>query len=454
MKEKCALIWNKISRIGIREGEDALLFRDVILMNRILTVMFVVMVAYIPVEIILNGWMMVPAVIGMVALMMLTLVFHHYKLFRFSNIYIYLMGTMYVVIMGVVVGKKIQNQVILIPIVLLTGILFKTKTERIVLFLLTVVLYLIQQVLFDVIPPQVIIPEENVPAFAVIFFLLALLFTFFVGYYFIGINKEYEEIIVHQKENLEIKNKEITDSITYAKRIQTAILPSDDTIKKHLKDSFVLYLPKDVVAGDFYWLENMKDIILFAAADCTGHGVPGAMMSVVCHNALNRSVREEGLTDPGKILDRTREIIIQELGKSNEDVKDGMDISFCALNTKTSELKWAGANNPLWYVRNGEFIELKPDKQPIGQYLSSNPFTTHSIKLQSKDILYIITDGYQDQFGGEKGKKYKASNLKQLLLSIRNKPLEEQKKTIKDSFVLWKGKNEQVDDVCIIGVKI
>jgi serine phosphatase RsbU (regulator of sigma subunit) len=216
----------------------------------------------------------------------------------------------------------------------------------------------------------------------------------------------------------------------------------------------VLYLPKDVVAGDFYWLEHVRDIVLFAAADCTGHGVPGAMMSVVCHNALNRSVREEGLTDPGKILDRTREIIIQELGKSNEDVKDGMDISFCALNTKTAELKWAGANNPLWFIRNGELSEIKPDKQPIGQYFNSNPFTTHAFKLQVNDVLYVATDGYQDQFGGEKGKKYKASNLKQLLLSIHNKPLDEQNKIIRDSFISWKGKNEQVDDVCVIGVRI
>lgn len=257
-----------------------------------------------------------------------------------------------------------------------------------------------------------------------------------------------------QKENLEIKNKEITDSITYAKRIQTAILPSDNIFKSFLNNSFVLYLPKDVVAGDFYWLEKVKDIVLFAAADCTGHGVPGAMMSVVCHNALNRSVREEGLTDPGKILDRTREIIISELGKSNEDVKDGMDISFCALNSKTLDLNWAGANNPLWIVRNSELIEVKPDKQPIGQHLSSNPFTTHAIKLQANDILYVSTDGYQDQFGGDKGKKFKASHLKELILSVCTMPLEEQKKIISETFVNWKGKNEQVDDVCLIGVKI
>ncbi len=454
MKEKCSILWKKLSRIGLRDDEDALLFREVILLNRILVVMFMIIVCYIPAEIYLNGLKMVPAVLLMVVLAMLTLVFNYYRLFRLGHFYLYTVTTVFLIIMGLIVGKQVANYVVLIPVVLLSTILFKTKAERIIMFLITVALYLVQAKLFTVVEPIANISDENKSIFAIIFFIMAMLFTFVTGFYFLGINKEYEGIIVLQKENLEIKNKEITDSITYAKRIQTAILPSDDIIKKYLKDSFVLYLPKDVVAGDFYWLENIEDIILFAAADCTGHGVPGAMMSVVCHNALNRSVREEGLTDPGKILDRTREIIIQELGKSNEDVKDGMDISFCALNTKTSELKWAGANNPLWYVRNGEFLEIKPDKQPIGQYLSSNPFTTHSIALQQKDMLYIITDGYQDQFGGEKGKKYKASNLKQLLLSIHNKPLEDQKKAIKDSFVSWKGKNEQVDDVCVIGVRI
>jgi serine phosphatase RsbU (regulator of sigma subunit) len=352
------------------------------------------------------------------------------------------------------VGRTVQNHVILLPIILLSVIMFRNRTERISVFILTVALYFVQQRLFNVVEPVADISDENKKIFAMIFFFLAMIFTFVVGYYFIGINKEYEGIIVNQKENLELKNKEITDSITYAKRIQTAILPPDNIIQKHLKDFFIVYLPKDVVAGDFYWMEHVNDIVLFAAADCTGHGVPGAMVSVVCNNALNRAVREEGLTDPGKILDRTREIIVHEFGKSNEDVKDGMDISLCALNTKTKELKWAGANNPLWVISNGILQETKPDKQPIGQHFNARPFTTHSIALKEKDTLYVSTDGFQDQFGGAKGKKYKASCLKQFLTTIHSKPLEEQKRIIKDEFTNWRGKNEQVDDVCLIGIRI
>ncbi|NQX98735.1 MAG: tetratricopeptide repeat protein, partial [Flavobacteriales bacterium] len=183
------------------------------------------------------------------------------------------------------------------------------------------------------------------------------------------------------------KNKEITDSIQYAKRIQNAILPSNKVVAENLKESFILYKPKDIVAGDFYWMEsiastnnNKEQIVLFAAADCTGHGVPGAMVSVVCNNALNRSVREHGLTDPGEILDKAREIVIQEFEKSDEVVQDGMDIALCSIEGNT--LKYAGAHNPLWIIRKGEILETKADKQPIGQFDHPQPYTTHTIELQ------------------------------------------------------------------------
>ena len=454
MKETCGIFWNKISRIGLREGEDAFHFREVILLNRLMALMFGLMIIYIPIEIYFNGVQVLGAVLLLMAFLLLLHVFNYFRLFRLAQYYLYTIGILFVLVMGLLVGKEVNNRVMLLPIVLLGIIVVKTRTEKMVAFIVAMLAYFIQLRLFEVIHPQIIIPLETKEIFAVIFFVLGIVFTALIGFYFVGINKEYENIIVKQKESMELKNKEITDSITYAKRIQTAILPPETIIKKHLKDFFIIYLPKDVVAGDFYWLEHVNDIVLFAAADCTGHGVPGAMVSVVCNNALNRSVREEGLTDPGKILDRTREIIVHEFGKSNEDVKDGMDISLCALNTKTLELKWAGANNPLWFIRNGELSEIKPDKQPIGQYFNSSAFTTHTVKLQVNDVLYVTTDGYQDQFGGEKGKKFKASNLKQMLLRHYSKSLNEQKKIILDSFVKWKGKNEQVDDVCILGVKI
>lgn len=302
--------------------------------------------------------------------------------------------------------------------------------------------------------------------FLIIGLIAAIVFGFII-YKRLRITREQKMIIEEQKltvtnafEQLEEKNKEILDSITYAKRIQSAILPSKKTFSEALPDSFVLYKPKDIVAGDFYWLqttENRNDnLVLFAAADCTGHGVPGALVSVVCNNALNRSVREFGLTDPGTILDKTREIVIHEFEKSDENVKDGMDISLCALSLSSLTLSWAGANNPLWILRQetGLLEEVRPDKQPIGIFADAKPFTTHHVSLSKGDIIYIFTDGYQDQFGGEKGKKFKASSLRELLIETSQTEIPDQAEQILKTFENWRGNLEQIDDVCIIGVRV
>lgn len=267
-----------------------------------------------------------------------------------------------------------------------------------------------------------------------------------------SIIEEQKKQVDHAFSELELKNEEIMDSIAYAKRIQSAILPPDKVLKEHLPNSFVLYKPKDIVAGDFYWLETSDNKVLFAAADCTGHGVPGAMVSVICNNGLNRSVREHHLTDPGKILDKTREIVIQEFAKSEDDVKDGMDIALCSL--EGMQLKYAGAHNPLWVIRNGKLIEIKADKQPIGKFDRPIDYTTHLVELKTGDSIYIFSDGYVDQFGGEKGKKFKAKTFKELLLSIQEESMLVQRSIINDTFEKWKGELEQLDDVCVIGIRI
>jgi tetratricopeptide (TPR) repeat protein len=220
--------------------------------------------------------------------------------------------------------------------------------------------------------------QKIIILFGVIGFLIVSIFSF-LNYKRYKLTQKQKSIIEKQKHLVEEKNQEITDSITYAKRIQSAILPQPKLVKKFLEDSFILYKPKDIVAGDFYWLEVVGDTVLFAAADCTGHGVPGAMVSVVCNNGLNRAVREFGLTNPSEILDKTRELVIEEFEKSDEDVKDGMDISLCALNVKTKQLRWSGANNPLWILRDQEILEFKGDKQPIGKHFDAKPFTQKEI---------------------------------------------------------------------------
>jgi len=226
-------------------------------------------------------------------------------------------------------------------------------------------------------------------------------------------------------------------------------------MNKHLKDGFVLYLPKDIVAGDFYWMEVADtDTVIFAAADCTGHGVPGAMVSVVCNGALNRSVREYKLLEPALILNKTRELVVETFETSEADVKDGMDIALCVLNLKLKMLQYAGANNPLYVIRNGNLIEVKADKQPIGKNDNPTPFTNHQIQLEPGDTIYVFTDGITDQFGGAKGKKFMHKALKELLISIQTMSMDDQKTIIENHFSSWKGSLEQVDDICIIGVRV
>ena len=263
-------------------------------------------------------------------------------------------------------------------------------------------------------------------------------------------SKETEE----QKRIIEEKNKDILDSITYAKRLQDAILPPLSLVRQYLPESFLFYNPKDIVAGDFYWMERAGDNILIAAADCTGHGVPGAMVSIVCSNALNRTVNEFKIIEPGKILDKVRELVLETFAKSEDNVQDGMDISLCCINNRTNEVQWSGAYNSLWYVRNAEVSEVPADKQPIGKVDKPMAFKTHRLNLQKGDILYLFTDGYADQFGGTKGKKFKYKQLQELLLSNAAKPMEEQKRILESTLNEWKGNLEQVDDILIIGIRV
>jgi serine phosphatase RsbU (regulator of sigma subunit)/pterin-4a-carbinolamine dehydratase len=266
--------------------------------------------------------------------------------------------------------------------------------------------------------------------------------------------------ILLEHRNMEItqQKKEITDSINYAKRIQESILPPIDTWSKMLPDSFIFYRPKDIVSGDFYWIEQKNDVVCFAAVDCTGHGVPGALMSVVGFNLLTQAINEVNLVRPSDILKHLDAGVTKTLRQSEEGkgVKDGMDLSICSLNRKTLELEYAGAFNSLYYISNGIFTEIKADKFPIGVNTDGkvDEYTNHKIQLQKGDCVYLYSDGYADQFGGPKGKKFKYNQLKELLTAISVLPIEQQRNAIEKKFDEWKGLLEQVDDVVIIGVRV
>ena len=263
-----------------------------------------------------------------------------------------------------------------------------------------------------------------------------------------------KEKVEEQKNLIEQHQQEILDSITYAQRLQQAILPPQEFISRHVPDNFILYKPKDIVAGDFYWAEFINGKFHIAAADSTGHGVPGAMVSVVCSNALNRAVNEFQLTETGLILDKTRELVIETFKKSDKDVKDGMDISLLCIDQAQQKIFWSGANNPLWYIEDNEVKELKADKQPVGKSYDSKPFTTNAINYRAGITFYLFTDGLADQFGGPKGKKFKYKQFEELLVSVSVKTMQEQSDIINRKFDEWKGPLEQIDDVCVIGIKI
>ncbi|MDP3557811.1 MAG: GAF domain-containing protein [Bacteroidota bacterium] len=262
--------------------------------------------------------------------------------------------------------------------------------------------------------------------------------------------------VIKQKAIIEEKNKDITDSIKYAKKIQQAIAPNIDDFNKNFTDSFILYKPKDIVSGDFYWFEHFGDTTVFAAADCTGHGVPGAFMSLICSDIMYKVVNDQNITNPADALSSIDEKLVQLIRKSSESsANDGMDIALCAYSKKDNVIDYAGAHRPLIIIRNDELIEYRPNKFSIGGHSTEGKqFDLNKIPVFPGDQIYLVTDGYADQFGGEKGKKFKFKNLKDLILSVSKKPMHEQKQIIDETFESWKGGLEQVDDVCLIAVKI
>jgi PAS domain S-box-containing protein len=283
-----------------------------------------------------------------------------------------------------------------------------------------------------------------------------------------------EKAIQEQQHIIEEKNKDITDSINYAKRIQTAILPTEEEMAKVAKEYFVFYRPKDIVSGDLYWAASVKttpadgkskQVSLLAALDCTGHGVPGAFMSIVGHTILEQTLTDEKVNSPAAALDYLNNGVIKTLKQKADDdfsIKDGMDIAMVAIDQESRTLEFAGANNPLYIVRNGELIQIDGTKQPIGAYLKeAKLFNNNKVELQKGDCVYIFTDGIPDQFGGPKGKKFKYKQLQEILKLNCGKNMPEQKIAVEKAVDDWMNCEsptgttyEQTDDILIIGIRI
>ncbi|MFW5644834.1 MAG: two-component regulator propeller domain-containing protein [Bacteroidota bacterium] len=267
--------------------------------------------------------------------------------------------------------------------------------------------------------------------------------------------------VAKQKDLLSKRNKNIEDSLKYAHRIQSAMLNTPKIFKKYLPESFILHKPKDIVSGDFYWISQQGEKVYVAAVDCTGHGVPGAFMSVIGFELFRKIVNAQNLKDPGEVLDALNDNFQEIFGIENDiSLRDGMDLAFCEIEKKKMRLKYAGAFNPLYLIRDNKLMEVKGDRMSIGadndpRILNAveKKFTSHTIDLQESDMIYLFSDGYADQFGGPEGKKFKYRRFRHLLLTVHQLPMEKQKEFLNESIEDWRGEIDQIDDILVIGIK-
>jgi len=263
-------------------------------------------------------------------------------------------------------------------------------------------------------------------------------------------------VALEQKEVIEVQKNEILASINYAQKIQHAVLPTTEDIDEVMPEHFVLFKPRDIVSGDFYWMKKVNNLVYFVAADCTGHGVPGAFMSMLGISFLNEIVSKTELLNSGQILNDLREKIKSSLHQTGgkNDQKDGMDLVLAVFDFENRKVQYSGAYNPLIIIRDNEVIEYKGDKQPIAIHIIEREFTTHDIDLNTNDRIYMFSDGYADQIGGPKNRKFMIKNLKELLVEIHKKPLLDQKQILDDTIKAWMKDEEQVDDIVMFGVRI
>lgn len=269
-------------------------------------------------------------------------------------------------------------------------------------------------------------------------------------------DRELQSTINNLKHEIHRQKTELTESIRYASYIQRALLPSQLLFKKLLPDHFVLYQPKDIVSGDFFWITKKKSDIIIAVADCTGHGVPGAFMSILGITTLNEVVNRGCYSSAGSILNQLREGIMKALNQTGEEYeqKDGIDMALCLLNTESNEIEYAGAFNPIYIVQNKRLVEINGDKMPIGVAAEEErPFKTHRFSLEPENVIYLFTDGFVDQFGGVKGKKFKYQPFRNLILKIHQLPMHKQKEELVKAFEKWRGEHQQLDDLLILGFR-
>jgi serine phosphatase RsbU (regulator of sigma subunit) len=271
-----------------------------------------------------------------------------------------------------------------------------------------------------------------------------------------SLEKDLKERIILQEDEIERQRRELTESIKYASYIQNALLSSEATIKKVLPEHFVIFIPRDIVSGDFYWVSKRKSEVVIAIADCTGHGVPGAFMSILGITLVSEIVNRGSYSSSADILNQLRESVMKSLNQTGEEneQKDGIDMALCIINLETNQLEYSGAFNPIYIIKKNRLLEIQGDSMPIGiAALEENSFTNHMIELGDGDVIYLFSDGFVDQFGGPEGKKFKYQPFRNLLMNIYNLPMYKQKEQVLSAFMRWKGNLAQLDDVLMFGFR-
>ena len=401
----------------------------------------------------------IPAILDflLVILFLPSLILNKYKKHALAKYLLIINTNVAILLVIIVYGQMYRNELFFIISSMLGIIIFKNKKNGVISFLIAMLFFIASKILLANTPA--LYPTDENLTFPLS--IIGLISVAFIAYLLISYIKnetiDYEGKIITAFENLEEKKHYILDSLNYAANIQKSILGHKGSILKHFKDGFIIFKPKDIVSGDFYWFAEKDNKRIIAASDCTGHGVPAAFMTIMGNDILNEIVYEDNIFEPNKILQQLDLKIIDRL--SNEkglERQDGMDISILSIDDKNKKIQYAGAKSPLYIVKNDNIHTIKASNFPIGshQYKKTKKYDLHEIPYNESDKFYLLSDGYQDQFGGPKNKKFLKKNLRELILKISPLPMQQQRTKLEEEFANWKKTDDQTDDVLIIGVLI
>ncbi len=453
-----------ILNIGIQPGYTKSLIRKIRISNLVALITLLVMLSYIPLSLILKTIPAIAVIVFFAVSAIVNFILHKYSRHTFAFFYFTFSGFIYFFFATILFGLESNIHYYFLVMCMISAVLFDKKWIINGFIALAIICFFALIFIMKDRYGYVITTPELIEIQEFVGYIVTLLLFIIAAIFFIFLkteNDNYQKEIIAQKEIIEEKHKEITDSINYAERIQRSFLATKNILDENLKNYFVYFQPKDVVSGDFYWASKLNNgNFALVCADSTGHGVPGAIMSILNISSLEKAIETQ--TEPHSILNETRKIIIDRLKKdgSAKGGKDGMDCTLLVFDPDHTQLTFAAAHNPVWIVRkneknSAELIEFKADKMPVGKHdRDFESFTNQTFKLQQNDMIYMLTDGIPDQFGGPKGKKYMHKNLKELLIAISSESVEIQKEKLDRSFKNWKADLEQIDDVCLIGVRI